>query len=292
MKLFNDSFKISISLFFLFLPGMIRDAGAVETVSNGTAIFKTNDNIGSSVPGWNTGWGGGVDGWNYVGAVSDASGVYLGNNWVLTAAHVINPVSFTLGGNVYNATGLAYTDFTNSLTGTTNADLHLFQISNSSTTGTNISLTGLTLASSAPNSGQTVVMIGYGGSNGQGPESWGTNSVYGINQYPISVNGYESIDFTTINLGQNYATVVLGDSGGGDFIKVGTNWVLAGINEAVVTYGTNSGAPTGSAFVQLSSYNGQIASIVNSVPEPSTWGLAAMGLIGIGFILFRRSIAR
>jgi hypothetical protein len=266
---------------------------AVETVTGGNASYNTTDNIGSSLTSWNTGWGSGGDGWNYVGQVSDASGVYLGNNWVLTAAHVNNPASFTLNGNVYAATGVSYTDFTNSLTGLANADLHLFQISNTSVTGTNIGLSNLTLSSSVPSYNQTVVMIGYGGANGQGSESWGINTVQLNTQYPISVNGYESIDFTTLNSGRNYASVVNGDSGGGDFIKIGSTWQLAGITEAIISYtqtnpltGTNY---TGSAFVQLDEYSGQISSIVNAVPEPSSVALVVLSLATLGFGIFRRS---
>jgi len=260
---------------------------AVEIVTGGNASYNTTNNISSSISSWNTGWGSGGDGWNYVGKVSDASGVYLGNNWVLTAAHVNNPTSFTLNGNVYNTTGLTYTDFTNSLTGTTKADLHLFQIYNTSITGTNISLSSLTISSYVPILNQPVVMIGYGGSNGQGSESWGSMPVYANTQYPISVNGYESIDFITLNSGESYASVVNGDSGGGDFMKVGSNWELVGINEAIFSYpsinpltGTNY---TGSAFVQLGEYSDQISSIVNAVPEPGSAALSALSLLALGY---------
>ena len=259
---------------------------AVETVVDSSPTFNTNNNISSSVSGWSSGWGTGNTNtaWNYVGQVSDASGVYLGNGWVLTAAHVNSPTTFTLDGNVYNNTGIYYSNFTNTLTGTTNADLTLFQISTVSTTGTNLPLTyNLTITSTTPVPGQQVVMFGYGYTNGVGPESWGTNSAYRVNQL-LSVSGFESIDFTTIDSAAIYGTVVLGDSGGGDFMMVGTNWELAGINEAVVSY-TPSG--TGSAFVQLSPYKSQISAIVSSVPEPSTWALLSIGLLLIALPLWR-----
>ena len=268
------------------LISSISPVRAVETVSNEISTFNTNNNIASSVSGWSSGWGTGNTntGWNYVGQVSDASGVYLGNGWVLTAAHVNSPTTFTIDGNVYNNTGIYYSNFTNALTGTTNADLTLFQISTVSTTGTNLSLTyNLTITSTAPIPGQQVVMLGYGYTNGAGPESWGTNSAYRVNQL-LSVSGFESIDFTTIDSAAIYGTVVLGDSGGGDFMMVGTNWELAGINEAVVSY-TPSG--TGSAFVQLSPYKSQISAIVSSVPEPSTWALLSIGLLLIALPLWR-----
>jgi len=266
---------------------------AIVIMNNGSASFNTTDTIGSSVSGWSSGWGSSGDGWNYVGEVNDASGVYLGNNWVLTAAHVNNPTSFTLNGNVYNATGISYTNFTNSLTGTAAADLHLFQIFNTSTTGTNVTLSNLSLATTVPSLNQTVVMIGYGGASGQASQSWGTNTVYHNTQYPVSVNGYQSIDFTTLNSGQNYASVGLGDSGGGDFMKIGANWQLAGINEASISYsGTNplTGTNyTGSAFIQLGAYSTQISAIVNAVPEPSTWTLAVLSLLTGASVMRKRT---
>jgi len=264
---------------------------AVQIVDGGTDSYNTTDTISTSVFGWSSGWGAGGDGWNYVGEVNDASGVYLGNDWVLTAAHVNNPTSFTLNGNVYNATGVSYNDFTNALTGSANADLHLFQIFNTSTTGTNLGLSSLALASSSPVTNRTVVMIGYGGPSGQGNESWGTNTV-ALSTQSIAVNGYQSLDFTTLNSGTSYASVVNGDSGGGAFMKVGSTWQLAGINEAIITYsGTNplTGTNyTGSAFIQLSTYAPQISSIVNAVPEPSTCALVVLSLVMVALLLLGR----
>lgn len=267
-------------LLALFLLVAISSTKAVETVTNGTSTFNTNDTISSTLPSWTNGWGAGNtnDGWNYVGSIVNggASGVYLGNGWVLTAGHVGPLGPFTLNGNVYDLTGVSYSNFTNSSTGTNNADLRLLQISTTSTTGTNISLPPLTLTATAPSTGNTVVMIGYGGASGFGPESWGTNSVFFTNQ-PLSVNSFQSIDFTTFNAGLSYGTLVLGDSGGGDFINVSGTWELAGLNEATVNY-TPSG--TGSAFVQLSAYATQIQTII-AVPEPGTWAMMILGTVAL-----------
>ena len=274
----------------------ISPTQAVETVTNGNATFNTNDNISSYLSGWSSGWGSGTNtGWNYVGSITNgsASGTYLGNGWVLTAAHVgpLPLTSFTLDGNVYDSTGVSYSNFTNSLTGSTNADLNLFQSSTISTTGSSLTLPDLTLTSNAPTSGKEIVMIGYGGASGFGSESWGTSSVFLTNQ-PFSVYSWNSVDFTTVNTNTNYSTVILGDSGGGDFIKVGSTWELAGINEALVSYNStnpNTGTNyTGSAFVQLSAYDSQLAAIVNSVPEPDPESLVRLGMIFVlGFSLWK-----
>ena len=135
-------------------------------------------------------------------------------------------------------------------------------------TGTNLSLSSLRITAAAPTG--KVVMIGYGGPSGQGSESWGTNSVYLNNYGPVAVNGFESIDFVTLDSGSNYATLVNGDSGGGDFVKVGSNWELAGLNEAVST--------NAAFFVQLSSYSSQINAII-AVPEPQTVALLLVGTL-------------
>ncbi len=63
--------------------------------------FTNDGDPGSGIPNWTRGWpGSGTDGWNYVGQVNGASGTYLGNGWVITAAHV-GAGDFTLGGVTY-----------------------------------------------------------------------------------------------------------------------------------------------------------------------------------------------
>ena len=149
---------------------------AVETITGENSSYNTNNNIAASVTNWSNGWGTGNTntGWNYVGMVNAGSGVYLGNGWVLTCNHV-NAGTFTLNGNTYDYAGSQHNTLTNS-SGQI-ADLNLFSIDTTSTTGTNLTLPPLTLMSVAPTLGNNIVMIGYGYTNGLGPESWGTNPV-------------------------------------------------------------------------------------------------------------------
>lgn len=99
-------------------------------------------------------------GWNYVGAVGGASGVYLGNGWVLTAVHVgtITPgaTTFTLSGTAYTAdsgaTRLSNPD--SSL-----ADLQMFHVA---ATPTLTAMPWLSLSSSTPSNGTQIYMVGYG----------------------------------------------------------------------------------------------------------------------------------
>jgi hypothetical protein len=244
---------------------------------------------GESVAGWDSGWNGaGVTGWDYVGQVNGASGVYLGGGWVLTAGHV-GGGDFTLNGTTYGEVSGSAQNVPNnsvdsaidsSLSGTT-ADLTLFQISSSPTEFSDFT------------DGSAVVMIGYGGGDG---ETWGANNVTNINQTtPLNFNGnWDSLDFYTLNGSDsnlvgginNTAQLVVFDSGGGDFIyNAATHqWELAGINEAQLV--DNSNNIVGSAFVQLSDYAGQIDSMTGlslaATPEPPPWLLLGLGLGAIG----------
>ena len=261
---------------YLSLSGFIylNQASAIEIEENGNDSFNTTAPTSSNISNWNTGWGSSsVTGWNYEGTVSGASGVYLGNGWVLTAGHV-GAGTFSLGGTSYNVVPGSSVGITNS--NGSSADLTVFQL----TLAPN--LPALTIATSPPvaaskgQAGSSVAMIGYGG----GSESWGLNTVNYIN-YAASVESYVSNDFVTYYGTSsspsytNYAAIVGGDSGGGDFIynAATATWMLAGINEAYDEY-------SDSYMVQLNTYAVQIDGIT-AVPEPSLFGLFGPGLIAL-----------
>lgn len=261
--------RLSFLALIVFLCG--PDARAVLS-GNG---YNTAAPTSTDIANWNTGWGANdITGWDYVGQVNGASGVYVGNGWVLTAGHV-GAGTFTLASTSYDPVPGSTQGFSNSQ-GT--ADLVMFRLTLSP------NLPSLVIASSPPakfavnNPGSSVAMIGYGG--GQG-ETWGLNTVTNNNQ-PTSVSGYSyvTIDFSTaygtttagLSSVTNNAQLVGGDSGGGDFIynSSTSKWNLAGINEAV--------APNHDSYlVQLSSYASQINPIT-AVPEPETYALLLTGL--------------
>jgi len=261
-------------------PGHAR---AVAVIVNGSSSYNTSAPTVDDIPDWNTGWAeSGDTGWDYVGVVNGASGVYLGNDWVITAAHV-SAGTFVLDGTDYDVVpGSAQGIVTFSGT----ADLTLFQLTEAPP------LPSLTLAATT-GTGSLVAMIGYGGGNG---ETWGLDSVSAVN-VPVQVTGYSynSRDFETVYgavsaSGTNDAALVGGDSGGGDFIydSAAGEWTLAGINEAID--GNND-----SYMVQLSHYASKIDGItgVQAVPEPGGFLLDGMALTALlGFCRNRRRSSR
>jgi len=87
------SFYLSLCAFF-----SLGHARAIE-INGGT--FNTTALTSTNVPNWTTGWGtAAVTGWNHVGTVNGASGVYVGNDWVITAGHE-GAGTFSLGGTNY-----------------------------------------------------------------------------------------------------------------------------------------------------------------------------------------------
>jgi hypothetical protein len=271
----------SLQLFFL-LALSLPPAKAVVKDAGGTVTLKTTAPTEADVAGWTTGWGAaGITGWDYVGTVNGGSGVYLGNGWVLTAGHV-GAAPFVLNGTSYAVVSGSAQGVLNP--GGTAADLALFRL----TLWPN--LPSLPIATAKPtafsenSAGSSVVMIGYGG--GQG-ETWGLNTVTQVD-VPVQANGFTSTDFevdfgtTTVGQGANTSSIrndfrlVVGDSGGGDFIydSAAARWTLAGINEALDD--RNNGF-----LVQLSDYAAQINSVI-SVPEPTAAGLLACGVLALG----------
>lgn len=243
-------------------------------------------------------------GWDYVGSVGGASGVYLGGSngafWVLTAAHV-GAGGFTLDGITYGMVA----DSAVTLSG--NADLVLFRIDG------NPGLAALEIAASTPEAGTPLTMIGYGigrdaeptrwslgwtettapelGAyqgykwSGEKVRRWGTNTV-------ATSEGSGSLateNFST-QFGTGTAQATVGDSGGGVFLADGT---LAGIMLAVDQFSSPLGtqpastsifsAPLGAAnstyMADLAAYRAEILDIMAMapVPEPRTWALILLG---------------
>lgn len=262
---------LSLGFIVLALLASVRPATAVM-VNNTT--YQTTEPTSASVSNWDTGWEqSGITGWDYIGTVGGASGVYLGNGWVITAAHV------NLSSGTYTLNGVTYTIVAGSAVSSGSADITMFQISSEP------DLPALSISSSAPVSFSTqVVMVGYGG----GAKSWGVNTVTSTN-VQVTVSSYTTTDFATTygtstlqgwnpKTVTNTAEAVTGDSGGAAFTynsSTGT-WSLVGLMEA-----NNANGDT--YFIQLSSYYSFISSTLATVPEPSSLTLLSLaGAISAG----------
>ena len=283
--------------FLITVLAAMTGAAPSRAVEQTNGTYNANDPTSADIPSWTSGWSQPATeptgytyttGWNYVGTVgtNNASGTYLGNGWVLTAAHV--------GSGTFTLNGVAYGALANSVQQVGSADLLLFKIASPPT------LPNLSLSFGDPSAyntatrmdGSSVAMIGYGDGGSRTIENFWQNTVIYINQtVKVPDTSYASNDFltaTTTSYGlSNLSQLVVGDSGGGDFIynAAAHGWELAGINE--VTYGNDAA----SGYVQLDTYAAQIAAITG-VPEPSTWAMLVLGALGaVGVALRRRRTA-
>jgi len=258
-------------------------------------------------------------------STGNASVTYLGNRWVITAAHVnidnnVGPVRF--GGN-------NYTIDTNSITqlynpdNTTLADLKVFRI----TTDPGLpSILPSLISSTTPVANDQVVMIGNGVST-TGSETWevdttnpndwhwqtlGTQPPYtGPNVVNYSGFFYDNnhtirwganavqdagivnnmaVFTTEFQPGQNIGQASPGDSGGAVFSYLSNQWVLSGImvgTSDLLNHQPGSTALYGDLTyaMDLSAYRSQILSIV---PEPSSVVLAMIAAAGLAMARFRR----
>jgi hypothetical protein len=222
----------------------------------------------------------------------NASAVYLGNGYFLTAKHVdavvigqqvkINGGNFTLDTG-FGTGGIQLVEDLPGVTGT--VDLKLFRVLNPPP------LSAIALNTTSDDLGKSSYMIGWG--RGKGTEivdqgwNWGDTSTinkrWGITQTDSSTfNGTLRSNFQT-SYGTNSASLTLGDSGSGLFQNQGGTWVLAGISVEVETFGAsyyNKGNvdppnPDWSGYERVSSY---ASAILAAIPEPGPAGLMLLGL--------------
>jgi hypothetical protein len=267
---------VLVGLCSIFLGGVAR---AIEDVATNPISYNESAPTDTDVPNWDSGWkqpavqpqgSTATTGWNYAGSVNGNSAVYLGSGWVLTAAHV--------GASALTLNGCVYPMVANSVRTFGNADLIIFQVWPCP------ALPPLTIRSADPRMGSSVVLLGWGHVNGDRVPTWGYNTVsYPPNQSEtVTDNGatYTTNDFlmlTQDGSGNNYQ-VVVGDSGGPDFIYNNATqaWELAGLSEAMLSNGGS--APYGSALIQLDTYLPQINAAMSQIDAPAMppWALALL----------------
>jgi len=247
-------------------------------------------------------------GWANVGIRGSATAVYVGNGWVLTAAHVgAGDVEFPELHRLFAVDpATAPVPLRNpadlGLSATT--DLMLFKLAETP------ELPPLVIASSRPNLGGEVVMIGHGldrepvardwdlrSTSASAPAIWtevprGTGQFHGFNAMtessmrwgvnsidflleptsttPLGINGHVFSFATDFDFARNQAQAVTNDSGGAVFAKRDGTWELAGIMVAV------NGFP-GQKIQEMVLFGNQTLSadlsiyrdqIVSLVPEP------------------------
>jgi hypothetical protein len=242
---------------------------------------------------------GNVTGWDYVGSVNGASGVYLGDYggsyWVLTAGHV-GAGDFTLDGVVYSLLGGSAVSLTNSDDRT--VDLTLFRIA------TDPGLATLALSSGTPAVGTSVTMIGNGINRGADLTQWNVNwdetfvGVYrGYKWTGTSAKrwGKNTVSGTATNGTTDYLTTAFlqasgsaqataGDSGGGVFTTVNGTLTLSGsmglVSNFVGQPGSTSVYGNQTYSADISVYRTQILDRISPapVPEPGVAALSAVGL--------------
>ena len=292
----------------------------VLTVTSSTSSFAVVIGSGNGSGNTNSPSGPNGDlGWNYVGSLNGASGVYLGggngSGWVLTANHV-GFGNFTLNGTTYSAINGSGRQIGS-------IDLYAYQITVGQGTGLSL-LSNLTLAGTSPAAGETLTMIGNGKDRAVSKTYWSVNTVttpYRWNESPAffsDASGYKQLSSSSKRWGSNLADGVatvnstsmiqttftqsgtvneaqaaVGDSGGGVFVPMNNgSYQLAGIMDLVGIY---SGQPANTAVfgdvtysIDIATYREQITA-VTGIPEPSVWMLSLTGL-GVLIATARRRI--
>lgn len=293
--------KIGLSCVVFFV------LAAVLATPSGATVIRFGDGSG------NTSAAADDPGWAYVGRVVrpeiSASGVYLGNGWVLTAGHV-GAGTFYLDDTPYSAKSDSWHPLHHPEAPGWAIDLGLFQLAE-----TPVGFPSLAISELAPGTDSPVVGIGYGRNravdesrwNGTWDEvfppnpgvyrgfyfaagstkRWGTNQISGTTPAETTGEAYTlDMDFSQSAGDAFEMQAVPGDSGGGLFYKNSEgDWELAGI---IVTQGRHPGQLEGTAVygnttgaVDLSRYRDQIMVLI---PEPSA--LAMLLGLGVGCLVW------
>jgi hypothetical protein len=256
-------------------------------------------------------------GFAQVAQLSGASGIYLGNGWVLSAYHELADGSKTgfafftgvlLDGVNYQpdpATAVRLSNPDGS-----KADLALFRL-----TTMPAGLAGATIADALPDPGSTVTLAGDGhdrqtqethwlidpsthvwtqtdqAGDAQGylwagaqQLRWGISTLAAFDDGSATMlvdDGYGVTQMfaTGFSSEEGHALAALGDSGGGVFQETGSGWVLAG---TMLDLDTPLGQPDATAVFGDQTLSADLAAyrtqILAVIPEPGTPGLAVAGL--------------
>lgn len=236
-------------------------------------------------------------GWNNVAYLGNASAVYLGNRWVLTANHVgEGTIRLSDGREFIMAAGSGVQLNNTGISAIGSPDLRMFRLADDP------GLPALQIDTVRPPFGTALYMIGAGRDRATGLDGWqvsgtGTATVWTPSGPPFAnIYGYSLLSTSTMRWGMNEvssnqilinnntvgfstrfdhfslpfeAQAVLGDSGGGAFRFVDDQWKLVGIMTAQQLMSNQPGATTvfgnSTQIADLATYRSQILGLVNRV---------------------------
>jgi Dockerin type I domain len=253
---------------------------ALAAPAGAVVISSANDAVNLLRPDSNPGW-------DNVGRVGNASGVYLGNRWVITANHVSGgSLRLSDGRTLAGSVGSSFQ--IQAAGGILNPDLRMFRLAEDP------GLPSLSIASEAPTTGQEVMMIGAGLDREAQLHGWQPTSpqwsevllrnanVFGFSlsdtshmrwgmNYVVSDSSFGSSDLT-FSFGTRFdqtgipfeAQAVLGDSGGGVFHRNEGTWELAGLMLSVQLAGNQ---PSGTAVFGDLTFIGDLAKYRDQIME-------------------------
>jgi hypothetical protein len=296
----------------LLFAALLSLAGACRAI----VIYGVDPAVYSQSPGTGSGW-------DHVGSLNGATGVYLGSfggvPWALTATHV-GPGTLTLGGVPYQAVPGAAVVIRNPDGSPT--DLTAFQLA------TMPDLPPLNLASTSP-SASTIMMIGNGATQsgslrswtlvpsdnsytwqpsssaeatlsgyslGSSAKRWGWAAYAGTSTFAVNGNSQRGIFTEFIPVSQS-SQAAAGDSGGAVFSLEGNSWSLVGIISAVTLLPGQPGDavatrltegpglhPVFTAAVSIPEYR---TALLAAIPEPGHYALGA-GTLSLLAVLWHR----